>query len=50
MVAVEGRPTTSAVSLTARVRALQPGDTVEVVVERDGAAVEVPVTVEAAEA
>lgn len=50
VVAVEGRPTTSAVSLTARVRALQPGDTVDVVVERDGEALEVPVTVEAAEA
>ncbi|MFC3687024.1 S1C family serine protease [Aquipuribacter hungaricus] len=50
VVAVEGRPTTSAVSLTARVRALQPGQTVDVVVERDGEALEVPVTVEAAEA
>ena len=50
VVAVEDRPTTSATALTARVRALQPGDTVEVVVERDGQAVEVPVTVEAAEA
>ena len=49
VVAVEGRPTTSAISLTARVRALQPGETVQVVVERDGRAVEVPVTVEAAE-
>jgi putative serine protease PepD len=50
VVAVEDRPTTSAVSLTARIRALQPGDTVAVLVERDGRAVEVPVTVEAAEA
>ncbi len=50
VVAVDGRPTTSAVALTARVRALQPGDSVDVVVERDGRAVEVPVTVEVSEA
>jgi putative serine protease PepD len=50
VVAVDDRPTTSAVALTAQVRALRPGDTVQVLVERDGRAVEVPVTVEAAEA
>jgi putative serine protease PepD len=50
VVAVDGRPTTSAVALTARVRALQPGETVEVVVERGGEAVEVTVTVEVSEA
>ena len=50
VVAVEGRPTVSATSLTARVRALQPGDTVSVVVERDGRAVEIQVSVEAAQA
>ena len=50
VVAVEGLPTVSATSLTARVRALQPGDTVSVVVERDGRAVEIQVSVEAAQA
>ncbi len=50
VVAVEGRPVTSAESLTARIRVLQPGDSVTVVVERDGAAVEVPVTLDVAEA
>ena len=50
VVAVEGLPTVSATSLTARVRALQPGDTVSVVVERDGRAVDIQVTVEAAQA
>ncbi len=48
VMSVEGRPTTSALALTARVRALQPGDTVQVLVERDGAPVEVAVTLEAA--
>ncbi|MFC5380929.1 S1C family serine protease [Aquipuribacter nitratireducens] len=44
VVAVDGRPTTGAEALTARVRALGAGDTVPVVVARDGEAVEVDVT------
>ncbi|MGJ7441256.1 S1C family serine protease [Aquipuribacter sp. MA13-6] len=49
VVAVDGRAATGAESLTALVRVMQPGDTATLVVERDGQAVEVPVTVEAAE-
>jgi len=50
VVAVDGRAATDAESLTALVRVMQPGDTASLVVERGGKAVEVPVTVEAAEA
>lgn len=49
VVAVDGRPTTGAEALTARVRALQPDDTVTLVVERDGQAQQVEVTLSAAE-
>ncbi len=49
VVAVDGRAATGAESLTALVRIMQPGDTATLVVERDGEAVEVPVTVQAAD-
>ncbi|WP_380165469.1 S1C family serine protease [Jannaschia sp. R86511] len=50
VVAVDGRAATGAESLTALVRVTQPGDAVTLLVARDEQGVEVPVTVETAEA
>lgn len=47
VVAVDGEAVTGSLSLTARVRALQPGDTAELTVVRDDRAQQLPVTLSA---